>query len=76
MAHTPMQELLPQFSHEAVLICGRGQSLLAAKNYGFKRALSPLQLAAALGPEAVPFSQVPSTEDLAKQTGHLCPVQV
>lgn len=76
MAHTPMQELLPKFANETVLVCGRGQSLNAALEYGFTKALSPLQLAAALGSEAVPFSRVPSPQELTAQTGLPCPVQV
>eukprot|EP00892_Ulva_mutabilis_P008659 jgi/Ulvmu1/6165/UM028_0021.1 len=75
MAHTPMTELLPRFATESVLVCGRGESLQAAWNYGFSRALSPLQLAAALGPDAVPFSQIPTPAEVAEQLGQPCPVQ-
>ena len=76
MAHTPMQELLPKFGNDSVLVCGRGQSLQAAHQYGFRRALSPLQLAAALGHDATPFSRVPSSADVARRLGQPCPVQV
>lgn len=76
MAHTPMKELLPKYAQATVLICGRGESLQAAQNYGFRRALSPLQLAAALGADAVPFSQIPTPAEVAHQLGQPCPVQV
>lgn len=76
LAHTPMQELLPRYQDSSVLIVGRGQSLEAARAYGFSKAISTLQLAAALGQEAVPFSAVPSREHVSAQLQQPCPIQV
>lgn len=76
LSHTPMQELLPQYQHASVMVVGAGRSLQAAHAYGFSRALSPLQLAAALGPDAAPFSNVPTSVEVSRDLGLPCPVQV
>jgi hypothetical protein len=76
LAHTPMKELQPEYQDASVLIVGRGRSLDAARAYGFSKAVSTQQLAAALGPDAVPFSTVPSQEALAAELQQPCPVEV
>lgn len=76
LSHTPMQHLLPQYQDSSVLVVGAGRSLQAAHAYGFSKALSPLQLAAALGPDSAPFSNVPTPGDVSSRLGLPCPVQV
>ena len=76
LSHTPMQDLLPQYQHASVLVVGAGRSLQAAHEYGFSRALSPRQLAAALGPDAAPFSSVSTSADVSTALGLPCPVEV
>lgn len=71
-----MQELVPELRHSPVLVSGRGRSLQVAQHYGFTRAVSPLQLAAALGPSSAPFSNVGTPHTVAEQTGVPCPMQV
>ena len=71
-----MQDLAPELRHSPVLVSGRGRSLQVAHEYGFDRAVSPAQLAAAFGANSAPFSHVGSPESVAGQTGVPCPVQV
>ena len=71
-----MQGLVPAYRDEAVLVSGRKQCLEVARAYGFARAVSPTQLAAAHGPGAAPFSSVPSPADLHHASRVPCPVAV
>lgn len=67
---------MPTYRDEAVLVSGRKQCLEVAHEYGFKRAVSPTQLAAAHGAAAAPFSPIPSPTHLHNATGVPCPVEV
>jgi len=63
LAHTTFQELLLELHESAVLVAGRHSALQVARAYGFKRAVSTQQLAAAYGAPAVPFSPVSRVHD-------------
>jgi HAD superfamily hydrolase (TIGR01456 family) len=54
LSHTPFRGLVARLGDEPVLASGRGAILEVAAGYGFRRAVSTLQLAAAQ-PSALPF---------------------
>jgi hypothetical protein len=71
-----MQELVPKLRDKPVLVSGRHRCLQVARQYGFLKAVSPAQLAAAHGQRIAPFSQVMTPADVTHSTGHPCPVEV
>jgi HAD superfamily hydrolase (TIGR01456 family) len=54
LSHTPFRALAPRFADLPVLVAGRGRVAEVAAAYGFRRAATTAQLAAA-APRAVPF---------------------
>jgi hypothetical protein len=55
LSHTPMQPLAVELGQQPVLVVGRHQVAAVAESYGFSKVLTTRQLAAALGPGALPF---------------------
>jgi hypothetical protein len=62
LSHTPMRPLAAALGQQPVLVVGRHKVAVAA-SYGFSKVLTTRQLAAALGPGALPF--LPRSSDSA-----------
>ena len=56
LSHTPFQAFAPEYAEKPVLVVGRGHPLDVAKQYGFNRLTTAVELATAV-PTAVPFWQ-------------------
>lgn len=76
LSHTPFRGLAGELKDDTVLVVGRGASLHVARSYGFARAVSTLQLAAAAGGASVPFSSIPTVPSVEQLNGLPCPVSV
>ncbi|WIA28754.1 hypothetical protein OEZ86_011287 [Tetradesmus obliquus] len=55
LSHTPMRPLAAALGQQPVLVVGRHEVAAVAASYGFSKVLTTRQLAAALGPGALPF---------------------
>jgi hypothetical protein len=55
LSHTPMRPLAAVLGQQPVLVVGRHEVAAVAASYGFRKVLTTRQLAAALGPGALPF---------------------
>jgi hypothetical protein len=71
-----IQGLIGELGDKPVLVSGRSQSLSVASSYGFKKSVSPEQIAAAHGGTAVPFSAVSDPSAVEQKLGVPCPVKV
>ena len=71
LSHTPMRELVPRFRDALVLAVGGGATPAVAASYGFQRAFTPYQVAAAL-PHAVPPAPAPPPEGTVPLPAGVC----